>query len=256
MDARDFQRFLKTERRENTRHTLGQHGLARAGRPDEQKVMRPRGGYLHSTLGTFLPLYVSKIEGEQGVLFGSRRLAGRKLNLPHKEGHCLAKGLSRKNGKPLYNSGFICIFRRSDKASGLFVTSKQGKREHSGNGLQTPIERKFGRSEPAVQNISRNDARSGQKAKGQWQVVRRTFFTAISRGKVHRDAGSWKTEARILQGLEHTLTRFTHSTFGKAYHHEGRHALPTAIDLKIDPVGINAMKGAAGKPYDHVDLTY
>ena len=246
VDLGDFQSLFKTEGRKNAGHTLGQHGLAASGRPDEQKVVRPGSRYLHSPLGALLPLHVGKVQREARERLRGVRLAGGKLGLPHKEGHGLAQSLRGKHGKPFHHGGLPGILGGRDEPAGLLASGKERKGEHTGNRLQPAVQRKFGRREPAVQHIRRNDAGCRQQAEGQRQIVGRAFLAAVGRGKVHCDAGSRKLEAGILQGLEHTLPGFAHRAFGKAHHHEGRHTLPTAIDLEIDPVGVNAVESAAG----------
>ena len=213
------------------------------------------GGNLHSALGPFLPLHIGKVEREErGHLRLGRagRLYGR---TPHEKGYRLSKRLCRIDGKPLHNGGLSGVFRSGDEPPGLLVTSKQGKREHAGHRLEPAVQRKFRRREPAFKRIRRNDACGREKPESQRQVVGRAFLAPVRRSKVHRDAGGWQFEAGVLQSFQDSLAGFAHSTFGKAYHHERGHALPAAVHLQVDPVGVYAMKSSAGKPNDHISLT-
>ena len=61
MDARDLQRLLRREGRQDGRNPPREHRLARAGRADHQEVVPARHGHLDRALRVVLPLHVGKV---------------------------------------------------------------------------------------------------------------------------------------------------------------------------------------------------
>src|SRR6185437_13834019 len=74
-----FQRLIESERREDGRQPLGEHGFSRARRPDHQDVVTAGGGNLKRALGCLLAADVAKIHAEMLELAeeGFRRYAKR-----------------------------------------------------------------------------------------------------------------------------------------------------------------------------------
>jgi hypothetical protein len=64
MDLGSFERLFESERRQDGRHALGQHGLTRAGRADHEDVVATGTGNFESTLGGLLAANVLEIHKE------------------------------------------------------------------------------------------------------------------------------------------------------------------------------------------------
>ena len=57
-----LQRLVEVERRQEAGQAAGQHGLAAAGRPEEEQVVAARGRHLERPLGHLLPGHVGEVE--------------------------------------------------------------------------------------------------------------------------------------------------------------------------------------------------
>src|SRR5512135_2801574 len=62
MDLCRLQSFFKGEGRQDRGHPLGQHGLARAWRPDHQDVVTSSAGDLNSALGGLLSAHILEVD--------------------------------------------------------------------------------------------------------------------------------------------------------------------------------------------------
>ena len=217
--------------------------------------MRTRRGHFHGALGALLTFDVGKIEREGKRFFLSGRNRRGQPSPPHEKGHSLIQGARGKNRQTFHHSGLTAVFGRRDEPARLFVSSQQGKGKHAGNRLEPSVQRELGRREPSFEGFCGNDAGGGQKAERQRKIVGRAFLAPVGRRKIHRDACGGQFEAGILQSLENAFSRFAYSAFGKPHHNKGRHALPAAVHLQIDSVGIDAVERSAGKPNYHIRLT-
>ena len=68
VDLRRFQRLVQSQRRQNRGKPFRQHGFARAGRADEQRVVPSGGGDFQRTFDVFLSLHLGKIQFVVGRL--------------------------------------------------------------------------------------------------------------------------------------------------------------------------------------------
>ena len=59
-----LERFFEGERRQDRRHALGEHGLARTGRPDHQDVVAAGAGHFERALGRLLAANVFEVHQE------------------------------------------------------------------------------------------------------------------------------------------------------------------------------------------------
>jgi hypothetical protein len=204
----DFQSLFKIERREYAGHAPGKHGLTAAGRTNEKDIMRPGRCYLHSTLGTLLPLHVGEVEQKFLSVFRGRRHGGLKLGMPHEKRYGLAQSMRRKHRKPFYDSGFAGIVRSYKQAARLFVAGQKSKRKYAGNRLESSIQRKFCRREPAFESLGRYHTRRSQKPESEGQIVGRTFLPAVSRSKIHSDPGCRETHTAVFCGSSNPFSGF------------------------------------------------
>jgi hypothetical protein len=62
VNLRRLQRLVQSQRRQNRRQPLGEHGFAGAGRADEQRVVSAGGGDFQGALHVFLALDLGKIQ--------------------------------------------------------------------------------------------------------------------------------------------------------------------------------------------------
>ena len=62
VDARRFERGVELERRQDSRQPPREQRLAAAGRPDQQQVVRARGGDLERALRALLAVHVGEVE--------------------------------------------------------------------------------------------------------------------------------------------------------------------------------------------------
>lgn len=61
LDCRHFQRFVLVQRWQQPGKAAGEQGLAGAGRPGEQQVVRPGRSQQQGTLGCQLPLHFAQV---------------------------------------------------------------------------------------------------------------------------------------------------------------------------------------------------
>jgi hypothetical protein len=64
VNLRRLQRLLKRERRQDCGHALGEHRLARPGRPNHQDIVAPGARDLDGTLGRLLSAYILEVHKE------------------------------------------------------------------------------------------------------------------------------------------------------------------------------------------------
>ena len=121
LDESDLERFVARQRRQNPRKAAREHGLARAGRADEQKIVPAGRGELERALGRELTAHVGEIgngscNGPRGNDFSAqpRRGAARQFGRLAQVGH--GKGLDAGRAR-LLGIGFRHHDRR--KARGL-----------------------------------------------------------------------------------------------------------------------------------------
>src|ERR1035441_4426404 len=148
--------FFKSERSENRRQALGEHGLAGAGRPDHENVVAAGRSYFQGTLRGFLTTHIFKVDGEmlqlseQVFSADTKRLALNDADHRRVEQFKnIKQGTDRVDIDALDHGRFGGIGGRQNKVGNIFFACQDRDRQHAGHGANAAVEAEFTNQEEA-----------------------------------------------------------------------------------------------------------
>ena len=236
VDHRHLDRFIQRERRQDRRQAAGEHGLARAWRPNEQHVVAPGRGHLESPPRMRLPADVGEVAGgERGG--GEERLAvdGRRgtRRLTADVGDGLGDGLDADHGRAAGERRLGGVRRGDDEPLQRCPPRRRRDRQGAADGVDTAVEPELAENAPAVERRERSLAVGREDAEGDRQVERGALLADAGGGQVHRDALRRILEARVAKRGADSVARLAHGAVREP-HRGGVRQAGGYVDLHRD----------------------
>ena len=249
-----FERLLEGEARQDACESLGEHGLARARRPDHQHVVISGRGNFERAFGGCLAADIAEVRAADGVVLKG---VGRRLRCGETEGlvqelHDLGQMTQTEDLKILDDGGLGGVLRRDEQVLDAALLRAYGNGEDATDGSQAAIEREF-----ADQEIGFGIADGAHGAKdgcGHWQIEACTLFADVGRGQVDSYGTGGIAKARVD---ESGFDAFPALLDGRVGHANGDEvALGAAaphIHFHVNEMSVNAIdSGTAGAEQGHV----
>ncbi len=206
IDLRGLDHFGAVHRRQNGRQALGEHGLARARRADEQDVVPAGGGHLERALDVLLRLDLGEIDREARLGLELRRRHGRDALVPAQMVHELGNVLDRVDGHPVGKGGLGRVARRDEELTDADLLGRERHRERAGDGADVPREADLAEKRRRGRRLA-DLPRGAQDAQQHRQVIERAGLARVRRGEVHRQTADRELHAVGLDGAAHALAR-------------------------------------------------
>ena len=209
---------------------MGQHGLARAGRADQQHGMAAGGGNLQGALGLDLALDLGQIQQDPGRLARWRQHA-----LPARAGAVMRGGTRGQQLRHhiqqvggtidlgLRGAGRLggAVQRQHQACRGLAPGQGQAGGQGPAHRAQLAGQRQLTRELPAVEPCRIDLPAGGQDAQGDGQVEAAGILGQVGRRQVHGDAlVGRKFQAAVDDGAAHALAGFLDLHVGQP--HQGQ----------------------------------
>ena len=191
--------------------SLRKHGLAGAGRPDEQQTVAACGRDFECTPGAGLPPDLSEVRGcTEAQRRWSRSGGGRG------QGHALDQGLPNfTQGMCGARAGVACHRclgrtggRQDQESSGRVAAHGQCQNERPPDRPQFTGERKLAHQFDSLEYFRRDACAGAQDADRDRQIESPRPFRQIGRRKIDRDPPVGKFEAFLQQCCAHPFTAF------------------------------------------------
>ena len=206
--------------RQNRGQAAGQHGLARAGRADEQYVVAACGGDLQRTLHILLPHDIGKVR--QGAI--------RRLRLPARRGghRRVAVEVGDELGDALYpvdrqavgQRGFRGVLGGDIQSPDAHTGGAQRHGQHTGDGAQragkAQLAQKGGVLRQGLQLL-----RCGQNTQQDGQIVQCALLPDPGRGQIHGDAADGEFCPAVFHGGPHPFAGLLDRRVRQAHHVKG-----------------------------------
>lgn len=200
VDLRSLDHFGAVHRGQNGRQALGEHGLARARRSDEQDVVPAGGGHLERALDVLLRLDLGKIDRKR------RRGHGRDGLVPAQMVHELRDVLDRVHGHALGKGGLGRVAAGTKSSLRPICSAASAIVSAPVTGRISPREAHLAEERRRRRRLA-DLPRGAQDAQQHRQVIERAGLARVRRGEVHRQAADRKLHAVGLDGAAHALAR-------------------------------------------------
>jgi len=235
--------FLHRHRREDARHALAEHALARAGRPDEQQAVSAGGGDFDGALHMVLPAHVGEIHvvvavaGEEcGEILAQRCeriFAG-------EEGECLAEIAHAIHVNARDHRGLARILDRHNELLPPDAAGLDGDREHAAHGTHRAVEREFADEAKVVGVIELHVLRAGDHGECDGEIEARALFFHVGGSEVHGHVAARPAEAAVGNRGLHAVACLAHGGIWQADDDDGI-LLPAVIaDFDFQIVGFHS----------------
>ena len=221
MDLGGLHRLLKAHLRQDGGQALGQHGLAGAGRADEQQVVAPRGGNLQRPLHVFLPHDIPQVR--EGTVFLSRfpGRGGGEGPFPLQVGHQGVDVRDAVDRQAARQGGLGGVFRRDEQLLYPGLPGCQGHGQHAGHAPQRAGEGQLAQKR-RVRRGNGQVAAGGQQPHENGQVVHGAGLFLPGGGQIHGDAADGELRSAVLHrrpdpfpGLPYGGVRQAHDVKGR-----------------------------------------
>jgi hypothetical protein len=182
--------FLERERWKNGGHPSGEHGLAGAGRPDHQDVVRAGGRDLEPALGVCVAPHVGEIEVVAVALPPDPACAEGRPDLPLAvqvlDG--VVQGCDRDDVDAVYNAGLRGVPGGHEQRREALSPRVQGHRQHASYGAHAGIERQLPHHERAIEPVGFDQPGGAEDTNRGRQVEGSAFLADIGGSQVDGDA--------------------------------------------------------------------
>ena len=249
LDHRDFEKFARTERRQDRGKPRGEHRFARARWAVHQQVVPSGGGDFERSLGAFLALDVAKV-GQASRARGHGRFG---------PGHHLAslemigQLNQRTRGQHVHiAAGPGCLGSRrrwADQAKSSRIRRHRGGQD-AVHRRDRAVESELTKNAVPGERIGWDRADGGHHREGDGKVVMRAFLRQVRRSEVDGDALCRKRQSRCDQRGAHALARFRYGFVRQPHHHE-HHRPRGDLDLDVDGARLDPLEGDCGDAGDH-----
>ena len=244
VNLRRFQRLVQSQRRQNRRQPLGEHGFAGAGRADEQRVVAAGGGDFQGALYVFLAFDLGEIQVVVVRLvenFGDVHLRRRDFDFAFEKAGGLAQILHRNDLQALDDRGLGGVFRRHKHADLAFGLGAQRDRQNALARTHRAGQREFAHDDEIVKLVGFDLFAGGQHADGDGQVEARPFLFHVGGREVDGGAPHRKFETGIGERGGDAVARFLHRGIRQADDDDQGVAV-TGVDLDFDRIRFNAIE--------------
>ena len=213
--------LLAAHVRQDAGQALCHHGLACAGRSDDEDVMSARSRDLERALDVLLSLDVGKIRHRcpRRVELGALR-ALYKL-LPGQMRRQLGDSLHRVHRKPVGKRRLARVLRRDEEMLHPRALRRQRHRQRARDRAHLPRQRQL-TDERALLPRRFDVAGGGEYAHEHRQVVHRSGLFLVRRGEVDCHAADREGKAAVFYRGAHTLARLLHRRIGQTHDVERR----------------------------------
>ncbi len=244
VDLRRFERFRRRHGRQNARQPPREHRLARAGRTDQQHVVRPGRRDLQRASRVLLPPDVREVRpGRLGQDHTSRRFRSRQLENAALRIHHLAEHACRTHLEPGHDRGFTRIRGwNHDRADPLF-RAPQRHGQHAAHRAELAVEPELAEVAHGLVDAVELPARN-QNRERNGQVERTSLFPRVRRREIDRDAFGRHEEAGVVECGRHAFATLAHGALGQPDDRD--HGQP-GRDVRLDAYeeGLDAQHRAA-----------
>ncbi len=245
--------LFERQRRQNRRHALRQHCLARARRADRQQVVASRHGDFNGPFGGFLPLYVREILVVKGGFSeGGGRVHCQRSDrqTPGDEVRRLAQRVHRIYRQPLDHRRFLGVFRRDEDACAPFAAGAQRDGQHPPHSPHVAAQRQLADHAEPREVVGVNLARRRQHAEGDRQVETRTFLADVGGGEVDGDAPHRRLKRRVQQRGHHPVAALFYGRIRKSNDDDLEIAM-SGVDFNLHRIGIHPQYRRRKEPCEH-----
>jgi hypothetical protein len=248
-DHRDFEQFLRHERRQDGGKPRRQHRLARAGWSDHEQVVAAGGGDLERALGALLALDVFEVDQRAVGLADLRLRAAEHLCAADVIGELDQRGGGDDLHLRARPSGFRAAGGGADEAFAARIGADRRRQDARDRGDRA-VERELAQHGEARERIRRNGADRRHQAERDGEVVVAAFLRQVGRREVDGDAPRRQGEARGDQRRAHALARLRHRLVWQTDDIERREPW-RHLHLHIDGAGLDALERHRRDPLDH-----
>ena len=222
-DSGDGQRLLPAHIRQDGGQPLGQHGLARAGRADQQQVVAACRGDLQGPFGVFLPHHVPQVRAGGLVRLRRPRRGGGETRLPPQVARQSLHVRHTVDCEPFRQRGLGGIFRRDIQLLHAGVPGRQGHGQHAGDAPQRPGEGQLPDERRLFRGRRQLPAR-GQQPHKYGQIVDRARLFLPGGGQVHGDPADGELGPAVLHRRPYPLPGLPHGGVRQAHDVKGGQA--------------------------------
>ena len=250
VDARDLERLVLLERRENPGQAARKHRLADAGRAAEQHVVPPRRRELERTAGAFLAANVGEVERPSTRLAVADDELGR-LELTAQIRHCIGEVADANRldaGQRRLRAGVV----GADETLEPCAPRAFGHGDDAADAAEAPVERELTARRVFLKPSTRNLMCRGEDGECDRQVEPRTFLLQLGRRKVHGDAVvlAGPLQLRGQRAAAHSLLCLLAGPVGQADDRERRLA-ELHVRFSLDASGLEADEGERNRAREH-----
>ena len=247
MDARDHQRLLAAQGRQQLRQLMGQVGFAAARRADQQEMVAAGGCQgqgpcrlsleLDWVLGLWWSLWLGPADPQARAL-------------PVELLHQLLQIGCRAHHQPVDQRGFIGIARRNHEGLGTMAGGQLCDGDHATDGPQVAVQSELSGAPDAVEPRTIQLTAGHQQRQGDWQIKRGPLLAQVSWRKVDHHPHQWAAEACIAQGRSHPLPRLLDRFIGQPHQLDSRQPRGQ-IHFNCDGSGLQALQGCTETTCQH-----
>ena len=244
VDGRDLEGLLGGEGREDGGDAAGDHGLAAAGRADEEDVVAAGDGDLHGAAGEGLALDVGEVLPaggalrEEGVAVDA---VGGGQRLPGEQVEGLAEGLGGPDVDALDEGGLVGVGGGDDDGAEAAVAQGQHDGQDAADAPHLAAERQLAHHGHGFQERQFVGAVGGEQGQGDGQVVDGALLAEVGGGEVDGHRGRLQAEAGVAQGRVHAVDALLHRRVRQADDARARLLGGEGVDFDLDGLGADAV---------------
>ncbi len=219
VDGGTLEGFVQSQIGQDAWHSPGQHGLARAGRSDQQEVVSAGSGDFESALRRLLPTDLGQVavgkvplpEGEQGLAVDDDR--GERGN-PQQMGCHRAKVGSAQGGDPFRQGCLGAVFLRYENLVEACLPGAEGRGEGTLDRPKAAVESQLGGDHGALQAVGGQTPQAHEHGQRDREVEGRPRLAKVGRREVDGDSLGTDVESRVLEGGPDAITRLPDRAVG------------------------------------------
>ena len=213
VDARDLERALGVERRQDAREPPREHRLPRSRRPAEQQVVRARGSDLECTARALVPAHVGEV-GRRDRSHDRRRLELVRLLLAAQIGDRVGE-MAERQRLDARERRLCRRVRRAEQPLDPHPARSFGDGENAADPPQPAVERDLTDGRVAVELRVRQLPRRGEYRERDGQVVARPFLAEPGGREIDRDSAPREAQLGRIDAAAHALRASAHARSGR-----------------------------------------
>lgn len=257
IDASGFDRFLRGERGEDRRHSLGEHGLAGTWRADHQQVVCSSGGNGNRALGHLLPAHVAEVDivvVELREELIELRWGGLDLQLSREESGRFGEAADTDHLDPLHHRRFARIFGRHHQPPQSLFLGRHRHGEGTFHRPHLPFERELAHHRILSEEIGRDLTAAGQHAERDWQIEAGRLLRHFGGCEIDHHPIARADEPAIHHRPLNSMDRLFHRRFGEPDEDGFGEGSRGDIDFDLHRQGVDSIEGVSFELREHVVL--